>query len=286
VNILDQHNRTVISADGTRLEAFSWGNPEHPALVLVPGGMQSGLSFSEQVESLAQEYFLVTFDLRGHFRSEKPRAQDAYILSKWADDLHAVITAFGLQRPVACGWSLGGCVIYSYLHYYQPELSGIIFVASPIDLAQALPVIGRDPAVLKVLTDVTSTDEETRRVAGEQFVDLLFANPVSPGKYAETLGYNLAAPPQAVASMIAGMSQGFGEPIGPFLQRLSLPILLIQGGKDPICSAELAVALARETGIPLELFADSGHSTFYEEPERWRAVVTAFLARVYGARPV
>ena len=104
--------RTVSSADGTHLEAYSWGNPQHPALVLIHGGMQSGLSFSTLVESaLAQEYFLVTFDLRGHFRSEKPSAADAYSLRKWADDLQSVITTYELQKPVVLGWSLGGCVI-------------------------------------------------------------------------------------------------------------------------------------------------------------------------------
>lgn len=285
---LPDEERTITSTDGTRLQAYFWGNPAHPPLVLIPGGTQAGLSFRTLVESdLARNYFLMTFDPRGHFRSEKPRAREAYSLRRQAEDLHAVITAFRLQRPVVCGWSLGGCMVYSYLHHFHPaELSWIIFTASPIDLAQAFPIMARDQAMMKIMADAASNDEETRRLAVEQFVDLLFANPVSSGKYAETLGYNLAVPPHVAQSMIAGMSEGFGEPIGPFLRRLSLPILLIQGGKDRICPAEFTVALAQETGIPLELFPASGHSTFYEEPERWRAVTTAFLEHVYGAHPV
>lgn len=45
------------------------------------------------------------YDLRGHGRSGKPETDAGYTSDKFAEDFKAVMTAFGLTKPIVVGWS-------------------------------------------------------------------------------------------------------------------------------------------------------------------------------------
>jgi pimeloyl-ACP methyl ester carboxylesterase len=52
----------------------------------------------------------VQFDTRGHGRSGKPLEAAAYESERYAQDISALISAYGLQQPFFAGWSLGGAI--------------------------------------------------------------------------------------------------------------------------------------------------------------------------------
>src|SRR5688500_18939840 len=91
---------TVTGGGGCQLHVEETGNPDGRAILFIHGFSQCRLSWSRQVDSdLADDFRLVTIDARGHGLSDKPR--DAYGDSKlWADDIQAIITALGLDRPI------------------------------------------------------------------------------------------------------------------------------------------------------------------------------------------
>src|SRR5215217_1032079 len=93
--------------------AQDWGNPNGPEIIFIHGFSQSHLSWIKQVTSeLANEFHMVTYDLRGHGNSDKPFEAERYRDSKtWGDELQAVMDATGLKRPVLVGWSYGGRIM-------------------------------------------------------------------------------------------------------------------------------------------------------------------------------
>ena len=49
---------------------------------------------------------LITPDLRGHGRSDKPRPPETYTDGKrWAEDIAAIIDGLELERPILLAWS-------------------------------------------------------------------------------------------------------------------------------------------------------------------------------------
>ena len=114
---------TCAAADGLRLHVREWGDPEGPPIVFVHGWSQSQLCWSRQIAGpLADDFRLVTFDLRGHGMSEQPLDAGAYVDARlWADDLNAVIEQLGLERPVLVAWSYGGYVVTDYLAAYGED---------------------------------------------------------------------------------------------------------------------------------------------------------------------
>ena len=107
----------VRGGGGLRLHVREWGDREGPPIVFVHGWSQSQLCWSRQIAGpLAEDFRLVTFDLRGHGMSEKPLDAEHYVDARlWADDLDAVIEQLELDRPVLVAWSYGGFVVTDYL---------------------------------------------------------------------------------------------------------------------------------------------------------------------------
>jgi non-heme chloroperoxidase len=81
-------------------------------------------------------------DIRGHGLSEKPRS--VYGDSKlWAEDVHAVITGLGLNRPVLSGWSYAGAIICDYVSTYgEEQIAGTNWVGAICRLGEPLLAAG------------------------------------------------------------------------------------------------------------------------------------------------
>src|SRR5215218_8163767 len=127
----------VPGGNGARLHVRESGTLDGPGILFVHGWSQSQLCWGHQVaSSLADDFHLVTFDLRGHGMSDKPPAAAQYQdPGLWADDVAAVIAATGLQRPVLVAWSYGGFVVADYLRSYgQDAIAGVNLAAGAVML--------------------------------------------------------------------------------------------------------------------------------------------------------
>jgi pimeloyl-ACP methyl ester carboxylesterase len=78
------------------------------ALILIHGGLGSSSQWNPVAAELAESFRVITPDSRGHGRSTSPAGELSY--ARIADDIAALITALGLERPVVGGWSDGGQV--------------------------------------------------------------------------------------------------------------------------------------------------------------------------------
>ena len=124
---------TVQTPDGVRISAQEWGNPNGAEILFIHGFSQSHLSWSRQVTSeLANNFRMITYDIRGHGESDKPLDQAYYKDHKpWAEELKAMIDGAKLKQPVLVGWSYGGRIIAEYLmEYGDKSIAGINFVAA------------------------------------------------------------------------------------------------------------------------------------------------------------
>ena len=95
-------------ANGVRIAADSWGDPNGPLVLLMHGGGQTRHAWKGAGERLgAAGYFAVAFDARGHGDSDWANA-DGYGQDLMVEDLECVVTALDNRRPVLVGASMGG----------------------------------------------------------------------------------------------------------------------------------------------------------------------------------
>jgi pimeloyl-ACP methyl ester carboxylesterase len=271
----------VVTPDGVSVSVGEWGNPAGPEILLVHGQAQSVLAFNRQTESaLARDFRIVAYDLRGHGLSDKPADPKFYQDGKrWADEVHAVIAAKRLRKPVAAGWSMGGRVLREYLiHYGDAALSGINFLATrPIEDPS---VAG--PASVAYHND-TSRDLAGRVAANLAFLRACFEQPPEPRDFMTAVAYNFMVPPE-VRNAIAGWTSD-PDAVRKAFAKVTVPTLITHGRRDALILPKAAEMTAKAIkGAVVSLYDDCGHSPFYEDAERYNRELAAFVSDAWRRR--
>jgi pimeloyl-ACP methyl ester carboxylesterase len=112
----------VTALDGTRLHADILGPPDAPTIVLAHGYAMAIEFWHYQRRDLAGEFRIVSYDQRGHGRSQEAAGGD-YRAAALGQDLAAVLAATVPpgERAVVVGHSMGGMSILAFAEQC-PEL--------------------------------------------------------------------------------------------------------------------------------------------------------------------
>lgn len=117
--------RRVTSTDGTGIAVCEYGSPTDPTVVLVHGYPDSSELWDGVVALLRDDFHVVTYDVRGAGRSDRPRRIRDYSMRQLSDDLLAVIDAVAPGRAVhLVGHDWGG--IQSWESVARPETAARI----------------------------------------------------------------------------------------------------------------------------------------------------------------
>jgi len=122
------------SGDGIQIAYDLTGNG--PAVILLHGGGQTRRIWHDAgyVERLAQEFTVITVDLRGNGESDKPVAADAYSVDHVTADILAVADATGASVFSIWGFSYGANV-GRYVAMRSARVRSMIYVGIPFGAA-------------------------------------------------------------------------------------------------------------------------------------------------------
>jgi len=271
--------RAVRSSDGVGLAVVEGGTPSGPELLFVHGFCQSHRCWDKQFSDPALQHCrLVAFDLRGHGASGKPQARTSYESDQlWADDIDAVMTGTGLQRPILVGWSYGARLVLDYLRIHgAARIAGVNFVASSLRTTTN----GNAPRPDLAL-DLLSDDLPIRLEATRQFLRRCFASGLDHQDFEHVLAANMLVPAGVRRFILAR------APPAMDLESLAdLPILISHGSNDPIMSPDVPrSAAARLKTAAFSLYQDAGHAVFFEQPDRFNRELADFVHAANTAAP-
>jgi non-heme chloroperoxidase len=262
---------SVKTPDGLTISAQQWGNPGGREILFIHGFAQSYLSWMRQVDSeLANEFRIVTYDLRGHGNSDKPLDPARYRDSRaWGDEVQAVMDAAGLKRPVLSGWSYAGRVISDYLATHGADrLAGINYVGSSIRVDPA--TVGDNIVNLPLMA---SEDLVTNIAATRSFVHGCFSRQPTADDFETMLAFNMMVPPA-----VRGAMGGRPHDATAMVSKLNIPVLVTHGAEDRNIRLEAARYTASVIpGATLSVYEGIGHSPFYEDAPRFNAEMASFV---------
>lgn len=166
----------IAGAGGVRLHVCEFGNADGPPIVFLHGYAQSLWCWTRQLSDPALSKFrLLTFDLRGHGRSQKPASPSMYNDPDiWAEDVSAVLDRCDARNCVIAAWSYSGLILCDYLRKFgDGDLRGI-------NLAAARTLVGNDKAramsgslFLELVPGFCSGDALEREAAVRRFLENL-----------------------------------------------------------------------------------------------------------------
>jgi pimeloyl-ACP methyl ester carboxylesterase len=117
----------VPKIEANNLKLHFWRSGQGPDLVLVHGlgGNLAGWHLN-MAPALQQEYRVLTYDLRGHGRSDAPPA--GYTTGDMAQDLAGLLDALDIEKTALVGHSWGADIILHFALLYPGRVSALVVV--------------------------------------------------------------------------------------------------------------------------------------------------------------
>jgi pimeloyl-ACP methyl ester carboxylesterase len=111
-----------------------------PDVVLIHGVTSSlAMWYNGVLPALTERYRVTIYDLRGHGLSDI--TPNGYTSAQMAEDLHALMDATGVDRPVIVGHSFGGAIALHFAALYPHRVAGVVMLDSGLACLRHLRII-------------------------------------------------------------------------------------------------------------------------------------------------
>lgn len=239
-----------------------------PPILFIHGLGSSTRDWELQVPVFAQNYQVVTYDVRGHGRSDKPPGP--YSVPLFADDTAALIRTLDIAPTHVVGISMGGMIAFQ------------LAVSAP-DLVRSLVIVNTGPEL------VPRTTRERLEILQRLFLVRL----MGMRKMGQVLSQRLLPKPEHEElrrvfverwaendkrAYLDAMRGLVGWSVVDDLHTIHCPTLLVAADQDytPVSVKEACVA--KMPNARLSVVADSRHATPVEHPDEFNEIVLGFLA--------
>ena len=223
-----------------------------------------------QVKALSRDFYVVTYDVRGHGESDTGDGQ--YTVELFVDDLIALFDHLKLKRAAVVGLSMGGYIALRAAERHPDRFRALVLCDTRSEADGNEGKIKRAQQVREIknggLKDFT-----------EQFLRAVF--------YEKSISSDLPAvasiksiiektPPQAVAGTLIALAGRTDTSAA--LYKLNIPTLILVGRHDAITPPSAANAMKEKiSGSEMHIIPDAGHMSNLENPAEFTGHLVKFL---------
>jgi 3-oxoadipate enol-lactonase len=211
------------------------------------------------IENLSVDHRCIAYDLRGHGRSVVP--QVPFTLDDLVDDVADLQTTLGIDRAHVVGHSLGGMIGPAYARRYPDRVESLGLISTA-----AFRTADDRSRVLAVVENMETNGIESSldTLANRWFTDDFRQQ--KPERVRARAQQVLETPPEVFLNVFRIYAE---TEMGPWLNEIDKPALIITGEDDPGCSPRLnqqiAAALPRSQ---LVVLAGMKHAVPLEAPTK------------------
>jgi len=267
-SFLSQHS---LLREGCPLHYWIGGAADRPWIIFLHGATMDHRMFNAQVEALAPTYRVLTWDARGHGKSQPIGA--GFSLERCADDMLAILDALGVNHAILCGQSLGS---YIAQHIYRKAPARV----------QAMIVIGATPlakAYSRWEIWALKASLPLFRVWPYKHFTQTIAN--STARTPLVRAYALQAARQIAGSDFATIWQAVTLAVnerGDPALRFDVPLLLLHGDHDQAGTIrrDMPQWAKWEKSATYRVIPDAAHNANQDNPEFTNQIIQTFLQSI------
>lgn len=255
------------------IEVQLHGNRENQPIVFIHGFPYDHTMWNAQVNELKNDYYVVTYDIRGLGQSYVGDGQ--YTMEAYVHDLNAVIDELGLDNPIICGLSMGGYIALRAIESNTDKYAGLILCDTKAEDDDKEAKLKRAAGIDKI------------NVSGlESFVEDFVPNCFAPKSIKEksdifehTLNvarsHNKTGVKGALIAMLSRTNTSKS------LNKINVPTLVVCGTNDKLTPPEVMEKMTKK--IPNSTYKkvpNAGHMSPLENPEAFNKALRSFLKKV------
>jgi pimeloyl-ACP methyl ester carboxylesterase len=260
--------------DGHRLEFTEFGGGDR-WVVLIHGQLMPRRMHQPLARHLAASgAHVITVDLLGHGRSDKPDDPLEYSMTAFGEQVIALLDELGIEQAVIGGTSLGANVSLEVATLAPERVRGLIEEMPVLDNALEAGILAFAPLLFLsrfVPLSITGLRVVTRSVPRGVV-------PFWTGIILDTFDQR----PAPMAAAIHGIFFGRIAPSSRTRRKIEAPALVVGHRRDPIHPAADAEMLAQE--LPDATFVEArGILEWRLRPERLNAIASDFVDRCFDA---
>lgn len=239
-----------------------------PALVFAHGRGGCTASWWQQVPAFRDDHRVVLIDHRGFARSACP---DGRHLDHFVSDMAALLDHLEIDRAVLVGQSMGGRTALGMAVHHPDRVRGIVLSCTAGGL-----LIPEVEATQEARQTIPRGIEAPTAALAPAFRD---ANPAMTFLYEALRAMTPVQGPLFRASLAA--LDGGVTPAD--LAGYHVPTLVLSAEFDPLYPRHVLAAVAAAIpGATLTHIPGSGHSPYWEMPDRFNGLVRGFLGTLQG----
>ena len=231
-----------LEANGVSLYYETYGDG-HP-LVFIHAGVLDCSSWHHQTTFFSEKYRVITYDIRGHGRTEVP--DRSYSMDDYVEDLKLLLDHLAIRRIYLAGLSMGGYIALNFTLCYPEKVDALILAGSNSGPTIEVVANKSDAAAARV--------RATKGIASEK-------------KFIRAKEANLARPD------LTGR-----------LSEIRKPVLIMVGDQDTSTPRYISEDMhSRIANSRMVVLPNCGHLCNKEQPETFNSIVGDFLQTVEAA---
>jgi pimeloyl-ACP methyl ester carboxylesterase len=252
---------TTLPSSRLILPYIEQGDPDGVPLVLIHGLTDSHRSYEPILAELPLSIRAFALTMRGH--GDAPKPESGYAAADFASDVIAFMDAFGIERAVIGGHSMGSWIARRIAADHPDRVLGVVLAGcfATCDVLRPL------------LDEFESLEDPVPADYAREWQESTLARPI-PEAFMQTIIEETRKPPlrvwtAALTAMVADPQEGL----------ITAPTLLSYGERDALVPRAHQDALLE--AIPrAELIVNpgGGHAFHWEQPERYAAQLMGFAA--------
>ncbi len=235
------------------------------AIVLIHGWTCSAAFWRAQSTEFSREYRVISIDLPGHGKSDKPKDVD-YSVPLFAEAIDAVMRDAQVNKAIIAGHSMGVPVAMQAILDHPERFIGFVAVDGAVWRFKG-PRAGPSPYAQRLRTNYFG--------AAAPNIEAMFAPATPPELRDEIRERMLLTPGYVAASAMEKLSESDVWAHMP----TQIPTLVIVGGKQ---NRDDRRALYQEyfPNLQFELWEEAGHFLMMEQPARFNQLVMDFARKL------
>ena len=239
-----------------------------PVVLLTHGYSSTAQMWAGQVDVIAKDHRLVTWDMRGHGQSDSPDDPSLYSEAHTVADMAALLDEVGAPRAIVGGLSLGGYMSLAFNRVHPDRVDALLIIDTG-------PGYKNDEAR-------AGWNETSLRTAERYETEGLGL--LSAGSAERRTAKHISAKGLALAAR--GMLTQRDAGVITSLPDIKVPSIVIVGSDDTPFLAASDYMAAKIPGARKAVIEGAGHAANIDKPEAFNAVLMDFLSGLAQAKPL